>query len=1164
MSRIGMCVVVGGLLVASAVLVVGSLPAQVSVPNRFDQDRPAASEEAPRERKIGRYDPASSPTKQPDPTDFPPEYVEAMASLSKNPCQDAVRPENDLCEDARPITGPFPAAVEGTTCGATSDVPAPGCAADTPVESTGPGVWYSVMGTGNTMIASTCQVRAGGATADFDTKISVYCAPCADDPMDLVCVTANNDDSGVGNNACDTPPVGNGRSSAIWCSEVGSEYLILVHGDEGVLDPIGDFTLIVTDNNIPCDEESPCEGDGMMLECPQDAIIEDEPVCFDGYIDNTNGGCESDPPAFQTINCGDTICGTSGVYSETGDPNSNSTENYVRDMDFFRHEVTEAMSVTWRVIAEFPVRYTIFREVAAPGEGCELELITSGAVGAFTQASSTGVRDPGVYYYAIYPNTFEPSVPCGSMWIGELLCNEAPNGACCLDDGTCLDGVSSGGCASMGGEYQGDGSVCAGDDVPCVLQLSECSSDDTPAEDISADLEFFVDGSTLTVAVTNLSVYRLNQFYFNGDDVVTLDMDPVPGWELLTDQGVDGFGTFDFCVNDGVGSMSGVAPGETEMFSFTISGGPASVMTFTSNFSTIPPGSMPKLGAAKFVAGPGDDSAFGATASNVPDVVECEAGPPPNDECADAITVDVPSMTMGTTIGATEDNDFPGCEVAVTSPGVWYSVIGTGSVMSADVCDAADFDSKISIYCGDCEVPVCVAGDDDGCSVMDSGIDDLRSYVEWCSQAGAEYLILVHGFGGDSGNFVLNVMSHGGTCEPEVNCLTTGACCFDDGSCQELTEAECLAAGGQFQGEGVLCCREPGIYECMDGQKDSFMDISGTGTELMLADDDGEVVPLGFTFEFFGDTHVEVGVSSNGYLTFGSDLSDFSNDVIPSPNVPNDLIAPLWDDFNPEDGGSVHYETIGSAPDRVFIAQWTDVPQFDLTDSNTFQVALFEGSNRIEFRYGAFTPQAFIGDYTVGVENQDGTDGLSVDASTIEESDCLVVSFVEVPSPCPDITPPVVECEVIEIPHEQCDEAYQAMHDSFGDEFDIPEPIMYELKVSATDASCDPEITIQAELDFECGTVPIENCDRVIVFCWPQDHPCPQCFSFELAGTLVVSTTSAMLNVTATDAAGNMATTMCMVCGMGGPGDQPEDVPAGERVPLQERLGGAGVESSAR
>ena len=49
-------------------------------------------------------------------------------------------------------------------------------------------------------------------------------------------------------------------------------------------------------------------------------------------------------------------------------------------------------------------------------------------------------------------------------------------------------------------------------------------------------------------------------------------------------------------------------------------------------------------------------------------------------------------------------------------------------------------------------------------------------------------------------------------------------------------------------------------------------------------------VPLGFEFSFYGTLRTDIGISSNGYLTFGPDLGAYSG-WIPSPLAPNDVIA---------------------------------------------------------------------------------------------------------------------------------------------------------------------------------------------------------------------------------------------------------------------------------
>lgn len=166
-------------------------------------------------------------------------------------------------------------------------------------------------------------------------------------------------------------------------------------------------------------------------------------------------------------------------------------------------------------------------------------------------------------------------------------------------------------------------------------------------------------------------------------------------------------------------------------------------------------------------------------------------GPPANDQCANAIPVAVPSITLGTTIGSTVDSSFLTCGVPVTSPGVWYSVVGTGNTMTASLCDGTDYDSRITVYCNLCTTPTCVGGDEDGCN--------LQSIVSWCSQQDEVYLILVHGFGNDDGDFTLQLSDDGVSCDNAVLCYpadicdnASGSCCNDKGNgTPGCSNAEC-------------------------------------------------------------------------------------------------------------------------------------------------------------------------------------------------------------------------------------------------------------------------------------------------------------------------------------------------------------------------------------
>lgn len=151
------------------------------------------------------------------------------------------------------------------------------------------------------------------------------------------------------------------------------------------------------------------------------------------------------------------------------------------------------------------------------------------------------------------------------------------------------------------------------------------------------------------------------------------------------------------------------------------------------------------------------------------------------------------------------------------------------------------------------------------------------------------------------------------------------------------------------------------------------------GTALTLSDDDYEEIPIGFDFQFYGLTYPSVKVSSNGYLTFGTDGTDFSNDPIPSTTQPNNFIAPFWDDLNPSNGGEVYYLLTGTIPNRVLTIEWYQVPHYSDIGAATFEVTLYESNNEIVFQYQdvSFEDASYDGgkSATVGVEGPRGLYG---------------------------------------------------------------------------------------------------------------------------------------------------------------------------------------------
>jgi hypothetical protein len=129
--------------------------------------------------------------------------------------------------------------------------------------------------------------------------------------------------------------------------------------------------------------------------------------------------------------------------------------------------------------------------------------------------------------------------------------------------------------------------------------------------------------------------------------------------------------------------------------------------------------------------------------------VSCGApAAPPNDLCAGAILVGMPSSTSGATnTGATPDPGIP-CGTS-GSNGLWYRVVGNGNVFTASTCTGTSYDSWITVFGGTCSGLTCIGSNDDFCG--------LQSQVTWPTVSGVTYYILVNGFSTASGPFVLTL-----------------------------------------------------------------------------------------------------------------------------------------------------------------------------------------------------------------------------------------------------------------------------------------------------------------------------------------------------------------------------------------------------------------------
>jgi hypothetical protein len=173
-----------------------------------------------------------------------------------------------------------------------------------------------------------------------------------------------------------------------------------------------------------------------------------------------------------------------------------------------------------------------------------------------------------------------------------------------------------------------------------------------------------------------------------------------------------------------------------------------------------------------------------------------------------------------------------------------------------------------------------------------------------------------------------------------------------------LTACLALAVITDYYGPPVASA---GTYTAITGTTPA---VSGQGyfpdEELTVA------IPLGFTFNYCGTAYTEAKMSTNGYLAMGTNHNWFYSYVnMLSSTDPSyyPFVAPLWDDLQCD---AMTYTTTGSAPNRVFTAQWANA-MWDWygNPGQNFQVKLYETSDKIEFIYGPLItpndPSATIG-----------------------------------------------------------------------------------------------------------------------------------------------------------------------------------------------------------
>jgi hypothetical protein len=174
----------------------------------------------------------------------------------------------------------------------------------------------------------------------------------------------------------------------------------------------------------------------------------------------------------------------------------------------------------------------------------------------------------------------------------------------------------------------------------------------------------------------------------------------------------------------------------------------------------------------------------------------CEC-PPANDDCANAEPVGCGVSVIGTNEFANADV-VPACGFPVTNGGVWYTLVGDGSQVTASTLGSALApDTRIHVFSGDCNNLECVGSSDDFGGT-------LQSQITFSTVNGTVYYILVSAFS------VFSEIEF----QLDITCNT---------ACIGVTQANDDCDNAELQISGIptvqnICCANPDNSVCLGFQ----------------------------------------------------------------------------------------------------------------------------------------------------------------------------------------------------------------------------------------------------------------------------------------------------------------------------------------------------------
>ncbi len=186
----------------------------------------------------------------------------------------------------------------------------------------------------------------------------------------------------------------------------------------------------------------------------------------------------------------------------------------------------------------------------------------------------------------------------------------------------------------------------------------------------------------------------------------------------------------------------------------------------------------------------------------------------------------------------------------------------------------------------------------------------------------------------------------------------------------------------------------------------NWVDVSATGDDIVgnLENNncDGPF-DIGFGFPYYGRVYNRFYLGSNGIIGFDTaNMSAHIGTMFPDSSVPNNILAWLWDNLDPTPIMNPDAHVYHEFNDSQCIIQFQNYPEhWELNKEVEGGIfggvvdaeVILQSNGNIKYQYLSFSLDFDILSCAVGIENIDGTDGLTIAFHTSYLKDSLAVLF---------------------------------------------------------------------------------------------------------------------------------------------------------------------------